>query len=213
MRIAALEGPSFSGKTSALANLQSLLPQDKLITYKCYVDEIANVDDVPPARTRNAQEQLTAFKLFMQVEAGRVADLKDRAGGADLVVLDRSVDTLLAHAYALDQLYGYDVHDQARAHLTQLPHLRPDQTFYLDASPQELELRQRRLSGPFDIFLLDPEFIGHIRDYFTHSGLTVARNVILVHAEKSQFAVANTIAQTLLQEGRHDGKDRHPLVT
>lgn len=197
MKTIALEGPSFAGKTSTIAALQSLLPADRRITYRCYVDEIDNIDEVPPARTQSASEQLDAFKFFMQVEGARVADLNVRAGSADLVLLDRSVDTLLAHAYALDQLYGYGVHNQALILLTRLAHIRPDQTFYLDASHQELGRRRRRLAEPFDSFLLDPAFIRHFRDYFTKKGLAVASQVIVVRAERSQSALAQRIVQML----------------
>lgn len=198
MKTIALEGPSFAGKTSTMAALQSLLPADHYITYRCYVDEIDNIDEIPPARTQSASEQLNAFKFFMQVEGARVADLSVRASSADLVLLDRSVDTLLAHAYALDQIYGYGVHNQARVLLTRLAYLRPDQTFYLDASHQELGRRRGRLAAPFDSFLLDPAFIRHFRDYFTKEGLAVASRVIFVHAEQSQSVLAQSIVQMLL---------------
>src|SRR5215204_242294 len=102
MRIVALEGPSFAGKTSTMSALQPLLGSLTVVSYDCYVDEIAS-DNVPPAYTRSAAEQLSAFELCMQIEATRVVDLRDRANGVDLVILDRSVDTLLAHAYALDR--------------------------------------------------------------------------------------------------------------
>jgi dTMP kinase len=197
VRIIALEGPSFAGKTSILAALRSLLPADGLVTFGCYVDEIDNRDDVPPARTSSAQEQLDAFRVFMRIEARRVAHLNDRAGSADLVLLDRSVDTLLAHAYALDRLFGYGVHEQARELLARLAHLRPDRTFYLDAGPQELQRRRERLAEPFDSFLLDPDFITYFRDYFTRKGLARATQVSWIYAEQSLSTVAYTIAQEL----------------
>lgn len=196
--IAALEGPSFAGKTSALTALTSLLPRDELVTFGCYVDQIDNVDHVPPARTRSAEEQLDAFRLFMQIEAGRVAELNDRAGSADLVLLDRSVDTLLAHAYALDRLFGYGVYEEACALLARLAHLRPDRTFYLDASPAELNRRRERRTEPFDAFLLDSDFLEHFRDYFLQKGLAVATQVSIVDAEQSVSTVARTIAGILL---------------
>jgi dTMP kinase len=198
MRIAALEGPSFAGKTSTLAALRSLLPTDGLVTFGCYVGQIDNLDDVPPARTGSAREQLDAFRLFMRIEAGRVAELNDRAGSADLVLLDRSVDTLLAHAYALDRLFGYGVYEEACGLLARLAHLRPDRTFYLDASPQVLKRRRERLTEPFDSFLLDSDFLECFRDYFIRKGLAVAAQVSIVSAEQSVSTVARTIVQTLV---------------
>jgi len=200
MRIAALEGPSFAGKTSTLAALGPLLHPLRVISYACYVDEIAS-NDVPPARARGAAEQLAAFELFMEIEADRVADLRCRGDGADLLLLDRSVDTLLAHAYALDRLYAYGVHDAARSLLPQREHLCPDRTFYLDAGPEVLQRRRRRSGGPFDDFLLDPVFVGHFRDYFTLKGSPISAWVSIVHAEQEQSIVADRIVRMLAQEG------------
>jgi dTMP kinase len=198
MKIAALEGPSFAGKTSTLSALRSLLSSRGLITYRCYVDEIKNADDIPPARTRNADEQLEAFKVFMDIEAQRVEDLANRPDGADLVLLDRSVDTLLAHAYALDQMFGYGVLERARLLLEDLPYLRPGQTFYLDAGVSELGKR-RRSTPVFDDFLLGREFVGYFRSYFTQEALVVSKSVRTIDAQQPTSIVALSIAEALAQ--------------
>jgi hypothetical protein len=53
VRITALEGPSFAGKTSALAALRLRLSAMTVVAYGCYVDEITDDDDIPPARARS----------------------------------------------------------------------------------------------------------------------------------------------------------------
>jgi len=116
------------------------------------------------------------------------------------VILDRSVDTLLAHAYALDRLYEYGVHDKARSRLTQLAYLCPDRTFYLDASLGALQQRRRRSGQPFDSFLLDPAFVEHSRGYFLQKGLPISAQVSIIHAEQDQTIIAKRIAEMLGQE-------------
>lgn len=59
----------------------------------------------------------------MDIENARVRAAL--ASARPVAILDRSVDTLLAHAHALDAMFGYDVHDQLRDRLQELPFLRP----------------------------------------------------------------------------------------
>lgn len=193
MLIVALEGPSFSGKTQLLSNLYASFGQLDLLAIACYVDEI--IGEVPTACTRSTEEQLDAFQLFMTIEERRVQKLAKHK--ADLVILDRSVDTLLAHAYALDHLFGYEAYSQCRALLSRSSHFVPDLTFYLDASPATLQRRCKLLNQPFDSFLVDPLFISYFRSYFIPSDLAISRRIHIVNAEVSQLEVAENVTRVL----------------
>jgi dTMP kinase len=182
--IAALEGSSYAGKSTAIALLWSALPAGTVV-FDCYVQQIRRAADIPPARTRNAAEQLAAFEAFMGIEADRVEHLADLADDQrpGLVIADRSVDTLLAHAHALDQLYGFGVCEQATDRLKDLPHLVPDRTLYLDADPDTVRLRRQRQGGRGDYFLHDRGFLAHTRDYFLGPARSpISRQVIPVAA-------------------------------
>lgn len=195
MMIVALEGPSFSGKTQLLSDLRSSFDGLDVLASACYVEEIAQASEIPPARTHSTEEQLGAFKLFMTIEARRVQQFAQHK--ADLVMLDRSVDTLLAHAYALDLLFGYKAYQPSLALLSQLPYLLPDLTFYLDASPESLQMRCRLGGQSFDPFLLDPGFISHFRSYFISSGLAVSKRIHIVNAEATKSRVAKDVSKVL----------------
>lgn len=131
MTILSLEGPSYAGKTTAIRLLRRI-PEiaGRAIFFGCYVRHLRPTHPIPPARTSSAAEQLAAFETFMSAEADRVTMAAMHPGR--LVVLDRSIDTLMAHAYALDRLYDFGVHHQVRQRLEELPHLRPHHTIYLD---------------------------------------------------------------------------------
>jgi dTMP kinase len=164
--IIALEGPSYAGKTTALRHLRTTgLVADALIL-ECYVRSIPRPEDIPRPATESADEQLTAFDTFMAVEERRVLQAAAHQGP---VILDRSVDTLLAHASALDRMYSFDVFRQLRERLDRLPHLRPDHTLYLDVSAETLALRRKAAGHTAtepEYFLHDPRFLGHTRSYF-----------------------------------------------
>ncbi|WP_395369328.1 hypothetical protein OHU45_09155 [Streptomyces tubercidicus] len=131
----------------------------------------------------------------MAIEVTRVR----RALGSakPVVILDRSVDTLLAHAHALDALFGYGVHHQLRDRLKELPFLRPDHTIYLDVPAEVLGLRRKRAghtAAESDHFLHEPAFLDHARDYFL-SGVQppISREVVAVPADTNPAQVAQAV--------------------
>lgn len=195
MKVIALEGPSYSGKSTAIAHLRQQGIEDHAFVSDCYVDHIVHRQDIPPVRTASATEQLAAFETFMSIEGMRVR--RALASTKPVVLLDRSVDTLLAHAHALNALFGFGVHHQLRDRLQELPFLRPDHTLYIDVPAEVLSLR-RKAAGPTaaesDYFLHEPGFLDQTRDYFvsgTHQ--LVSREVTVLAAAATPPEVAHRV--------------------
>lgn len=195
MLIIALEGPSYAGKSTAIRHLRQTALGSRAFVSDCYVRHIAHCDDIPPARTDSAAAQLAAFERFMQIEATRVAEAA--ASGKQFVILDRSVDTLLAHAYALDALLGYGVHHQLRDRLKTLSFLRPDHTIYLDVPAETLHLRRKtagHTAAESEYFLHELGFLSHARDYFVHTPRRpVTRELTVLAADAGQDDVAQAV--------------------
>ncbi|MEV0990621.1 hypothetical protein [Streptomyces sp. NPDC049949] len=164
--ILGLEGPSYGGKTSALGRLRRVAAMQDALFFSCYVKSFARREDIPTPSTRSADEQVKAFMTFMEIEGERVDAARRHSG---LVVLDRTVDTLLAHAHAMDEIYGFNVLPELCQRVEEMPYLRPDHTLYLDVTPELLHLR-RKAAGHHEVepeyFLHDPGFLTHFRDYF-----------------------------------------------
>lgn len=195
MKVIAIEGPSYAGKSTAIRHLRRRGYEDRAYIADCYVKQIGIRDAVPPARTASATEQVAAFETFMAVEETRVRTALTAA--KPFVILDRSVDTLLAHTHALDTLFGYAVQHRLRDRLQMLPHLRPDHTLYLDVPAEALGLRRKTAGHTAtepDYFLHEPAFLTHTRDYFlTHAQPLVSREVTMVPADTSPEDIAHAV--------------------
>ncbi|WP_411072202.1 hypothetical protein [Streptomyces sp. cmx-4-25] len=195
MLIIALEGPSYAGKSTAIRHLRRTALGSRAFVSDCYVKHIAHRDDIPPARTDSGAAQLAAFEKFMEIEAVRVAEAA--ASGRQVVVLDRSVDTLLAHAYALDALLGYGVHHRLCERLAALPYLCPDHTLYLDVPAETLHLRRKTVghtAAESEYFLHEPGFLHHARDYFVHAPRRpVTRELAVLAADAGPDDVAQAV--------------------
>ncbi|MEY2241479.1 hypothetical protein AB8A21_00735 [Streptomyces sp. BF23-18] len=195
MKIVALEGPSYAGKSTALEHLRGRGIEERAFVSDCYVKHIAHRADIPPARTDSAAAQLAAFETFMAIENTRVRTAL--ASTKPLAILDRSVDTLLAHAHALDALFGYDVHQQLRDRLQELPFLRPHHTLYLDVPAEVLSLRRKtagHAAAESDYFLHEPAFLAHTRDYFVAGAQPpVSREVTVVPADTDPADLAHAV--------------------
>ncbi|MFI1651830.1 hypothetical protein ACH4XT_33585 [Streptomyces avidinii] len=198
MMILGLEGPSYGGKTSALGRLRRVPTMQDAMFFSCYVKSFARREDIPTPSTQSAAEQVEAFMTFIEIEGERVRAAR-RHGG--LIILDRTVDTLLAHAYAMDEIHGFGVLPELRRRVEEMPHLRPDHTLYLDVTPELLHLR-RKAAGHHEVepeyFLHDPAFLTHFRDYFCGPARRPAAKEIAVASGDGDREETAAVVQALI---------------
>ncbi|MDG4834868.1 hypothetical protein O7627_36990 [Solwaraspora sp. WMMD1047] len=161
--IVGLEGVSCVGKTSLATALAARCPGTAVVD--CYYHTAPDPGRLPRPDSPTAYEQMSNLLMLLQLETVR----RDRALNAQrqghLVILDRTVDTLLAHAHAIGRLRGFDCDTAARALVLQHPIVVPDVTLLLRASPGVLAERAARRRGMPQI-LYHPEFTEHFNGYF-----------------------------------------------
>ncbi len=100
----AVEGPCCAGKTTLTRRLRHALPGVAVGVAACYADHVGGGRYLPRPVPESLAEDQQALQRLLAVEAGRVA--RACAPLPDLLLLDRSVHTLLAHRHALQQLTG-----------------------------------------------------------------------------------------------------------
>ncbi|MGH3697669.1 MAG: hypothetical protein ACRDRX_27435 [Pseudonocardiaceae bacterium] len=161
--IIGIEGVSCTGKTTLAVALAERI--DRSLVIPCYFHSVADPSTLPPPVAENERAQLAGLRAFLDVEQVR----RDQAlaGCADgrTVILDRTVDTLLAHTRAVGRLQGFDADETARQITRQRRVAVPDVTLLLTARFAVLRVRAVRRRGMPEIFY-DARFTGAFMEHF-----------------------------------------------
>jgi thymidylate kinase len=131
---------------------------------KCYADHVGGGRYLPRPVPQSVPEDQEALRALLAIESDRVAGA--RAAASDLVLMDRSVHTLLAHRHAIQRLTGLACLTPAEGLIAQSQAPAwPDLVLYLDVTQQTILDRNRGKFPPDSIFI-DTAFNTGIRAYF-----------------------------------------------
>lgn len=164
--ILALEGSPLTGKSTLGRRLLTSIK--RAVYFPDYV-EMLNWQDIPPFDPGSTLAQIAAFKTFMKAESCR-ASIVHNNPDLKLVILDRSVDTLLAHAWALDEILDYHSYPVCSRLLYDMGYLTPDITILLSADRVTLEHRfaARETDNSCRPFIHE-DFLRSCDNYFSES--------------------------------------------
>lgn len=166
-RWVAIEGPCCAGKTTLSRGLLVQLTEITVSHVRCYADHAGGGRFLPRPVPETVAEDEEAVRALLEVEADRAAAA--RSDPADLVLMDRSVYTLLAHRHALERVTGLSCLATAECIIARsAAPAWPDLVIYLDVSQRTILDRNRRKFPPGSIFI-DPTFNDGIRDFYTHA--------------------------------------------
>jgi len=161
--VAAFEGPCCAGKTTLAQRLLTSLRGLRAAFVPCYADHVGGGRYLPRQEAKTVQERNEALQELLAVEAGRFATT---APGADVILADRSIHTLLAHSYALEIMTGIGFLAPSLRLLSRSPiPAWPQLVFYLDL-PQEAVCARNHGKFPADSIYTDPQFNAAVRSYF-----------------------------------------------
>ena len=163
--ILGIEGVSCVGKTTLATQLATHLNRPAIIP--CYYHASPDPTLLPTPEPFTAEHQLANIAQFLDVEGLRLARATQALAEGRDVILDRTVDTLLAHAHAVGRIHGFDCDDQARHLVTSRAVAMPELTVVLTAEPDVLARRARLRKGMPTIFY-DRHFSEHFNAYLAH---------------------------------------------
>lgn len=199
--ILGIEGVSCVGKTTLAAALATHLNRPAVIP--CYYHASPDPTQLPAPEPFTADHQLANIAQFLDVEDLRLARARQALAEGRDVILDRTVDTLLAHAHAVGRMNGFDCDDRARRLVSSRPVAMPDLTIVLTADPDVLARRARLRKGMPTIFY-DRHFSEHFNAYFAHP---LAPSVVLLDATSGR---PEELTEHALEHVHSHQADQHP---
>lgn len=196
--IVALEGVSNSGKTTLAKNLAHLLATE---TVACYQHVAKDPAMLGRPLAHSEEELLQALRVHLTVEEERLRLATEALTRTGMVIMDRSVDTPLAHLRAVGRLQGLNAEAPARA-VVQAQCATgaaavPDLTLLLIASPQQLARRGRTRPDVSPLYYAD-EFATH---FYGHFAEPIAKHVVRIDADLSPGDLVRLAHDEIKQHG------------
>ena len=207
--IVALEGPCLAGKTTLGRRLTVELLPMKVTYIPDHAEQVGGGRNLPAPFPRSLAEERDALHEFLRIEAGRMAPLQST--DAELVLVDRSIHTLLAHCAALEHVTGIGYAGLAEGIVARSDAaIWPETVLYLDL-PNEEAARRNRGKFPVGSLFTDADFNDGFRSYFSRLAMEGGlERVVWVDAtlEPDQvFGSAVQLAQETVQ-GVQRGRQR-----
>lgn len=186
-----LEGPVCSGKSTFASRLTQAFPGTRV--FDDYVSGLRG-HQIPHFDPGSTDGQLHAFERFMAVEADRIRARAREPEAAH--ILDRTVDTLFAHAYGLDRLKGYDSYSRVRDITAPDRYLTPDITFLLQP-PRHVLLQRATQRGDAEVLapFLSVEFLAATAAYFEDG--SVSRRIVTLTLDQYTDTVPEVALEAL----------------
>jgi thymidylate kinase len=154
----ALEGIVHAGKTSLLRALESSDANIGIVQE--YTEHTLTEFPPPPTSTRQVTD---AMRFFLALERARIAALQP----SDVVVLDRSILSVLAYQFAIAKACSKpEYYSAALIEFERQPWTWPDVCVYLQITDQLLSNRHASDSSSYHPMLVDPVFNQHLRAFY-----------------------------------------------
>lgn len=193
--IIGIEGVSCVGKTTLATALATHMNAPAVIP--CYYHASPDPSQLPSPQPFTFDHQLSNIAQLLDIEDLRVARAEEATLAGRDVILDRTVDTLLAHAHAVGWMNDFDC-DAAARHLVATRHIAmPDLTIVLTADPEVVEHRASLRENMPTIFY-DRHFSQHFNAYFTQP-----LSPTVVRLDTTNTSLADLTARALTYIERH----------
>lgn len=192
-----IEGPCCAGKTTLSRGLIADLARMTISHVQCFADHVGGGRFLPRAIPETVEEDRDALEVLLNVEADRT--LQAKADRSDLVLIDRSVYTLLAHRSALERVTSLRCLTTAQAAVAESDApLWPDLVIYLDV-PQDVVHERNRGKFTADSIFIDANFNAGVRAFFADLAEHGQQDVLWLDATLEPAKLI-TMAGTRIQE-------------
>lgn len=207
----AIEGPCCAGKTTLGHGLEQELHPLRMAYVSDYYDYARSGGFFPRPVPSSATEAEHALEWLLDIEGRRTAQARAAGDQLDVILLDRSIHTLLAHRYALKQIGRFDDFHAAQDLIGRsiIP-LWPDFIIYLDMAQEMVHQRNKGKFEQGSIFI-DAAFNRGIRSYFQRLTTESQPRVVWLDAAMNITSLRKLAATQVNAVLRQCGNEREAL--
>lgn len=166
MLIAAIEGPCFSGKSTLAKNLELYFSDNEMVFCPDYMEYVGGPQEVPPTPGHTVDDEINGLRYFISIDKQRRQKCLELQNTPKIVLLDRSIHTLLAHRFAIESVFGLKVFRKSCRIVSIGNILKPKLILYMDISQEVLEERSRFRKGFCHQIFKDKRYNSAFRSYF-----------------------------------------------
>jgi thymidylate kinase len=165
MKFIGIEGTALAGKTTLIKHLRECMPS-RIVVAPEYMHFAFEGSLIPSIKPTSPSEQKRALQYFAHIEQCRLILAEAQAAPDSIILLDRTVETLMAHVYALEKWPPnfleecWSVLEEKTKGIPQ-----PSFTLLLTASPEVIRARGLTLRDRPELFS-DMRFISRFQEYF-----------------------------------------------
>lgn len=201
--IVGLEGPCCAGKTTLGRILTKHLSGDPVILVPDYSDFVGGGRFLPTPVPGSVKDEERALRRFLQIEADRTAAARRATDPSGIVLIDRSIHSLLAHCHALTLRTGTDF-DAVADHLVRSSPAAvwPQLVLHLDVIP-DVVTRRNHGKFPTGSIFVDPVFNRGLRAYFADLAMSRPPDVTWLDGDSDARLLADSAAAAIAA-ARHD---------
>ncbi len=198
MKIIAVEGSVFAGKSTLINQLATRLDAIVIQEYGVYLKGSHAFPAFPP-KTRS--DAIAADHFFMQVEKLRLDDLRRSMASQvkQFVLIDRTYLTCLAFDYAAKMITKFDVDAEVSGLWAKSEKIEPDAWIYLKADAATIASRTHLRPSKCLPHLLDPGFINEQHAFFVNFS-SGGRSWLTIDARLPKEEVARLALAFVLQQ-------------
>jgi len=165
LRIIGIEGTALSGKSTLCKTLVALEPS-RFVLVPCFMDWVLPGIEAPPIEPESKEAELAAIRFFTAIERERMTRLPKAVDDNAVILVDRTIETLVAHVFAL-HVWDRQFEDECwnMICLETADCAKPELTIHLAAEPSLIQARKKSHPDAPPLFG-DANFISAFNRYF-----------------------------------------------
>ncbi|MCX6756271.1 MAG: hypothetical protein NTX85_02950 [Candidatus Nomurabacteria bacterium] len=195
--VVGFDGLVRAGKTTLINKLAKHFNAPIIGEYKSYATR--NGTEFPPYPPVSREKAMEASIFFTEIEKQRIGDLDNfKSLNPQIILVDRTSLSCIAFDYSANHFTNFGTYDEAKKLWDDTKIIRPDLSFILDVSQENLKHRMFLNNDNFPPHISDKDFNSHIVNLFNEE-LKKNPNMVKINANQKPEEVEADVVNAIME--------------